>query len=198
MKKIAVCLSGQPRFFREGHKYLTEAFKGYDVDYFCHFWHDREQAGQKHEIHSKTNKIYSSTIEENDDKEILDLFSPAESIIEKQIQFEDTVQLSLNNGKRKKTTQPPDVFISMLYSRYQAGDLLRQHIKKNGNNYDLAVWTRTDFAPLGLLINEVSSSEVYHTGYAPGSHWNKSVTTTSFHASSVENILYYLNLFKFI
>jgi|7_EtaG_2_1085326.scaffolds.fasta_scaffold09163_4 hypothetical protein len=36
--KIAVCLSGQPRYFEQGCSYFKKSFSGLDVDYFIHNW----------------------------------------------------------------------------------------------------------------------------------------------------------------
>jgi len=44
--KVALCLSGQPRFYRGGYEFIKEfilkEYGGDDVDVFCHFWWDKE------------------------------------------------------------------------------------------------------------------------------------------------------------
>ena len=44
--RVALCLSGQPRFYRDGYEFIKEfiikEYGGDDVDVFCHFWWDKE------------------------------------------------------------------------------------------------------------------------------------------------------------
>ena len=53
--KVAVCLSGQPRFINESCNYLFNSLVPAEVDYFVHFWSDDET--EKKNIISKHNPV---------------------------------------------------------------------------------------------------------------------------------------------
>ena len=51
--KIALCLSGQPRYLDEGFYYLYEnILKKYSVDVFIHTWWDNEMKNKKMDLPS--------------------------------------------------------------------------------------------------------------------------------------------------
>ena len=55
--KIAVCLSGQPRHFNIGHKYLSESLSNHEVDYFFHLRFDESNIGEELKISIRHGKL---------------------------------------------------------------------------------------------------------------------------------------------
>lgn len=196
MFRTAVILSGQPRFFRKGYEYLSEGFDGLDVDYFFHFWHNEEDVGKSYSVYSKHSPFYSSEIEPETDKKIIELYKPKSFLFEKQKTFVDEVGLANNHGNPPNTTQPPEIFISMLYSRWKAGQVFSNYCKQEKKEYDFLIWTRTDFAPMSKLKDEIINLDYIHTAFEPGEIWNNGGVTTALTASNPSNILHYLNLYN--
>jgi len=189
--KIAVCLSGQPRHFEVGHKHLSSSLSGHDVDYFFHLWFDESDVGQELKLYSDRNTLrVSDVIQKDTDKKILDLYKPRKYLFEKQKEFPSIEILDNNNGKPLKSTQPSSIYQSMLYSRWKAGELMASHI----DEYDLAVWTRTDVAPTASFIEEINDDSIY-AGYCRGEMWHKDHITTGIIASTPSNIKHYLDLY---
>ena len=193
--KIAVCLSGQPRKFELGYEALSKSLEGNEVDYFMHHWFDAGSVGRPHKIYSDTQSRTAGVVEKDTDKKIADLYQPKKIILEKQIEFEVNDNFLQNHGRPSKTRQPPEIYASMLYSRWRAGELLSQHIKENNKNYDLVIWTRTDVAPLSAITEEIVEPSNYHTAYE-GPEWNKYHMNTSLHVSDTTGILHFLNLYN--
>ncbi len=193
--KIAVCLSGQPRKFELGHSFISKSLSNHEVDYFMHHWFDPSSVGKCHKIYSNTENRSAGKVEQDTDSKIVELFQPKKVFFEKQIDFKDTHNLILNHGQQSKTTQPPEIFISMLYSRWRAGEMLKEYVADTGESYDLVIWTRTDVAPLSDITEEITENSFYHTAYE-GPEWNKGLINTSLHASDMQGILHFLNLYN--
>lgn len=188
--KIAVCLSGQPRHFETGYRYLSESLSGHDVDYFFHCWFDKSDAGKELKIYSGKNTRSSSVVKKDTDKKMLDLYKPRKYLFEKQIEFSRVEVIDNNNGKPLKMTAPSDVFQSMLYSRWKSGELMSEFM----DEYDLAVWTRTDVAPTASFIEEINDDSIYD-GYGRDPRMHKNHVTTGIIASTPSNIKHYLDLY---
>lgn len=188
--RIAVCLSGQPRHFETGYRYLSESLSGHDVDYFFHCWFDKSDVGKELKIYSGQTTRTSDVVKQDADKKMLDLYKPREYIFEKQIQFTKSKHLDDNHGRPPKTTSPSDIFESQLYSRWKAGELMANHI----DEYDLAVWTRTDVAPTASFIEEINDDSIYD-GYGIDPRMHKNHVTTGIIASTPSNIKHYLDLY---
>ncbi len=188
--KIAVCLSGQPRHFEIGYNHLSECLSGHDVDYFFHLWFDESSVGEELKIYSDKNPRASDIVQEDTDKKILELYQPRRYLFEKQIQFNRIEELENNHGRSPKTTSPSDIFESMLYSRWKAGELMAEFI----DEYDLAIWTRTDIAPTAKFIEQIDDDSIY-SGYCRGPEWHRDHITTGIIASKPAHIKHYLDLY---
>ncbi len=196
--KIAVCFSGQPRHFAISHPYWESSLNGQDVDYFAHLWFDPSKTGSELEIYSEGRRGQRSgyTVRPNTDTEFIDLYKPKSYQIEPQIEFVDDMELHTNNGKPSQTRQPPDIFISMLYSRWKSGELMKTYAAQNNIQYDLLIWTRTDVAVTTPIRNEISSLDHIYTGDCHGDIWNTTHVTTGIIASKPENMLHFLDLYN--
>lgn len=184
--KIAVCLSGQPRNFKTGHKHLSESLSGHDVDYFFHLWFDESSVGEELKIYSDKNPRASDILQEDTDKKILELYQPKSYLFEKQKEFKVINKLD----QRTKTTAPSNIFQSMLYSRWRAGELMAEFM----DDYDLAIWTRTDVAPTAKFVEEINDDSIYD-GYGRDPRMHKDHVTTGIIASTPVHIKHYLDLY---
>ncbi len=196
MTKIAVCISGQPRHFKIGHEYLSKSLEGADVDYFSHLWFDKDDVGKTLDVYSTKQVYKSDTVRKDTDTEFLSLYKPKSHQFEKQIEFTDDLGLESNNGKPSKSAQPASIFISMLYSRWKSGELMKDYSAKNNIQYDFMIWGRTDFALLSPIMDEVSSLNDVYTPYVNGGEWGATHLNTAIVASKPENVLHFLNLYN--
>ena len=66
--KIAVLLTGMPRYLDRNKVLMKDFFKGHEVDYFCHAWFDKNKKTEEKSWH-KTN----ITIDPNTEEKILEI-----------------------------------------------------------------------------------------------------------------------------
>ena len=192
--KIAVCLQGQPRFFEQGIPLLKKSFEGLDVDYFIHNWYHEEHIGEE-QVPTSSPNIHKRgwTVAPNADKNLINLLSPKKYIFEKQKVFvpKYDFDLSYRNG-------PAEVYISQLYSRKRVGELLSEYVEQTGEKYDWVFFTRTDFALLRNIVDELAgpgSDEIILTAHAPGEVWNKDHINDPFVGSNYKNMIYWSSLY---
>ena len=193
--KVAVCLSGQPRFFKEGFKYFEKAFVDVDVDFFIHSWYDESEIGVDLSHAAPEGQTPTGwKVTANADIELIDLFCPKKYLIEKQKTFTPAQDFQ----SRSKTWQKPEVFMSMLYSRKKVGKLLVDYVKESGVKYDWVIFTRTDVAIQRPVLNQLLAANPnleYLTAHVPGDGWNREFMNDSVVASSFENMVYWSILF---
>jgi hypothetical protein len=119
--KIALCLSGQIRCYREGYEYLWEnLFSKHDVDVFWHTW----------------------TIDEKTMIDLESLYGPEESIYTDQF---DPKQFAKYNRTQDERFRPENT-IHMMYSIFMSNLLKKQHELKKGFVYDVVIRSRFDYA----------------------------------------------------
>jgi hypothetical protein len=119
--KIALCLSGQPRFVESGYEYIYPfIIKNNDVDVFCHCW-TKGKCGTPEDIKR--------------------LYSPAQMAVEDNRKgygkIPDWKNLKVIRGK-------PYTKCSMFYSIMRCNDLMHAHANKHKIKYDCVIKTRTD------------------------------------------------------
>ena len=191
--KIAVCLSGQPRYFEQGCSYFKKSFSGLDVDYFIHNWFHEDDVGEEC-IPTTPSHTTGWRVEPKSDERLIKLLSPKKYMFERQKAFCPKYNFHENTGRHG----PHEPFISMLYSRKKVGELLVEYVEKTGEKYDWVFFTRTDFALLGNIENEIGQitpSEVILTAHVPGEIWNKGHLNDPFVGSDYENMKYWSTLY---
>ena len=193
--KIAVCLSGQPRNFREGYSYFSQAFASHEVDYFFHHWFHNDETGDPIFILSGgINEGRISWVSEKDtDKKMIELFKPKSCLFEKQKEFTD-----YKYPKEFMKMPTPDA-LSMFYSRNECAKLFDAYLKENNTKYDLTISTRPDVAifPQIDLFDQITDSDSIHTAYVAGKEWNKGHVNPALIASSSSNISYFLKMYVY-
>ncbi len=138
--RIALCLSGQPRFVSEGYNKVHKPFiKGdYDIDTFIHSWIiTKEQIGTRW-INAGGHP--GDDIKENTMREYLDTYEPLVVELDPQREYEF--------GLYSDRTAPgirSDYGASMLYSMYASNKLKSDYEKENDFKYDVVIRSRSDF-----------------------------------------------------
>jgi hypothetical protein len=153
--KIALCLSGQPRFLDEGYGELyTHLLSKYSVDCFVHCWWSPNMANINMNTLGMANPHGRSYIFKSDTIECIQrYYSPVSFIHEPQKQFEfiDGVYLQQPN----KTTSVQ----SMWYSVKMANHLKTEYEKAHSFKYDVVIRSRMD-----VIIHTLSLDRLTETG----------------------------------
>lgn len=149
--KIALCLSGQPRYLDEGFNYLYEnILKKYSVDVFVHTWWDDQMKNKKMDLPSSLS--YGRTYFWKDDTidDIKSKYNPIRFTYESQIDFEtfDDVNYQL--------CRPSHVH-SMFYSIEKSNKLKLEYENMNDVKYDLVIRSRFDVKinKFDIELNEI-------------------------------------------
>lgn len=200
--KIALCLSGQPRYLDEGYffikKYLLDK---YDIDVFVHTWWDETYAGKEF---GNTNLQRSCRYDSKTIDKINNYYSPKKLKYEKEKDFD-----FFADELFKQQNKPFDFFTDMnygglhpiapysfYYSLKICNELKCEYEKENGFIYDIVIRTRFDIVlkSFNLDLNTVNPSLFYVTGdlhYAGHSYF----CSDNFAFSSSENMNFYASLF---
>ena len=131
--KVAVCISGQPRNYKQGYQELKKHFLDkYDCDIYLHTWKDTNSTmGGGHKF--STPVEYQFT--EDDYNNILELYQPEQSFFQLPIPF-DTTEVKGHLGYKLHN------ILSGYYSVYACDKLLQDSDKQ----YDVVIRTRFDLA----------------------------------------------------
>lgn len=136
--RIAVCISGQPRAYKQGYEYLKRnLLDKYDCDIFIHTWH---------------NKVYRTM-------DVIDLYKPVEW------RAENPLSKSFYDSKYTNTPNaagwPPHATVSMFYSVFQSLLLKTKHELAH-SRYDWIVKMRFDYALNGVLpFDQLDKTKLY-------------------------------------
>lgn len=137
--RIAVCISGQPRAYKQGYEYLRKnLLDQHDCDIFIHTW---------------KNGVY-------DTNDVFDLYKPVTGVAEDYFEFAEV----LNN---KYTNTPNAKVFPAANSTYAYYSLFRSCLYKIDNEvktkqYDWVVKTRFDFALNAKIpFDELNAEKIY-------------------------------------
>jgi len=152
--KIALCLSGQPRFVEDVAPFiLKNVCDGYDVDVFCHFWFDEKLQTEPYKFGGEWN---NQRIPTNAVEKVFDIYKPIAYRIESSKSFVDSLvpfQPSLERywygsledpdqlGFRNRTINN---CLSYFYSLNEVNKLKKEYEYANDFKYDWVVRCRTD------------------------------------------------------
>lgn len=125
--RIAICISGQPRNFKQSYTSLKEYFLNkYDCDVYFHTWKINNFESTNFGF---GNNQYSLT--NNDYNDLIQLYNPKKYILEQPITFD------ASGYKCPIWRQPLNNTLSMFYSIYKSIQLVEEE-------YDYVVRTRFD------------------------------------------------------
>jgi hypothetical protein len=156
--KIAVCISGQPRCYKQGYNYLQELIRNHPncvFDIFIHCWFSESDIGTQY-AHSHYRNINENEliIQSNLDKEIVELYHPKLVEFEPVRIFDTTMvcdSLMDEHSTPRQRSNYNNVF-SNLYSKHRANQLLHTYMKTQNETYDLVISKRFDYLN-HLIVN---------------------------------------------
>lgn len=136
--KIAICLSGQPRFVEKGIESLNKNILiNKDIDVFIHSWFDKDNKDIKFDS-SQPHLNFNVGTQNEKTEELLNSIEPKKIILEKPKNFDHLSHLpDLPTAKQTRLA-------SMFYSMYQCNQIKTDYEKENGFIYDLVIKTRID------------------------------------------------------
>lgn len=158
--KVAVCLSGQPRFVLQAYPNLfNRLIKPFNSDVFVHSWYDQSLVGTNfvdYKVNGWNNSLPASLYPADVDKLIMQLYNPKKAVFENQKKFVDSripLDEILKSHARHYTR---DYFVNMLYSSWysiQKANLLKEEYRlENDIKYDFVIRARFD-STLNLPID---------------------------------------------
>ncbi len=172
MNKVAICLSGQPRFIQDGFLTFDKNLVGFkDMDIFIHSW-DNSPPGN--------NDNFTDVEDVNN---IFSFYKPKDYIIEEQ-KF-DIAPSGLSHEEF--------VHYSMFYSMHIANKLKIDWEIKNNFKYDCVIKSRFDLALLEEL--NVLDYNLTHIN-SPDVCGNPKVISDWFNFSNSKNMDIYLNVYN--
>lgn len=177
--KIALCLSGQPRFLERGYKYLHDnILSKYNVDVFFHLWFDSklENTPFSYTIHySNRNELWRKNLDEI----ALSLYSPVKYTFESPKEFWFDPQANYELGKTNNC--------SMFYSMQKANELKMEYEQTNKFKYDLVIRARTDvrFEQFNLDLSSLDPKFVH--AFSIGNYAENKISKLLDNTSSAEN-----------
>ncbi len=160
MKKIAICLSGQPRYISDGYLNLNrEILSKYDVDFFIHTWFDPNYVGSKFDFSPLNSYNRSGIWEINTIEKINELYQPLKIYYEPQKQFNIYNDVSYEK-------QSPIALYSMYYSIWKSNELKKEYENKNNFKYDCVIRTRFDIKLdyFNLDLDKIDLNKIYVSG----------------------------------
>jgi hypothetical protein len=185
--KIALCLSGQPRYLEDGYKNIHKnLLSKYDIDVFCHYWWDTSYVGKKFDF-SPHASSRTGFWKENTQNIISELYHPILSYYEPQKQF-DVSHLS----GAFFAQQSPHILYSMWYSIFYANLLKTQYEVENNFIYDIVIRCRFDiiFNTFTLDLYSLDTNKIHISGEI------NPICNDQFAISSSEHINYYSTLYN--
>jgi hypothetical protein len=159
--KVALCLSGQPRFVKEVAPYIIQNLcEGYDVDVFFHLWFDEDLQTKPYK-YGGGGGWESQRIPENAIEDALSIYSPKLYKVEKSKVFKDSTMKNdycyypdgniVPWSKHWKDEKEPNYISRMVnnwmsyhYGLNQVNILRKEYEYANDFKYDWVVKCRTD------------------------------------------------------
>ena len=172
--KVAVCISGQPRnallTYPSIKKYLIDTN---NADVFMHMHYD-ENNRYMEKSHADNGKCL---LEENIDKQLIDLYQPKKYVIEaprnfqrpnlvldeKRLQRSKDMNIHKNWTDEEHSKYTIKQITSMYYSIYKANELKELYANENGFVYDYVIRVRFDLELMGpVYCNQLDPRYIHH------------------------------------
>lgn len=141
--RIALCLSGQPRFIKLGYQFIKKYLldNNNNIDIFLHAWYNPLDVDKPYNSAQLYSSGHVGYVEKDTDLFLVDNFKPKKYIIEPQIDFSEYSKNLPNHQNAKK-----EIMCSIFYSIFKSNELKKKYELENNFNYDLVVRTRYDLA----------------------------------------------------
>jgi hypothetical protein len=171
--KIALCLSGQARSFKQGFEYYKKnLLDHYDVDVFIHTWEFDEW------------------------KEYVDLYNPVEFKMDQSVtgDYGKTIdEMYIRTPNKEKF--PPRFTYAMLHSMDTCATMLSKHVFTAHKKYDWVVRSRSDYAlNVKIPFAELDNSKLHipNCRMVP----ERDFGNDQFAFSSLKNMLKYMSTYR--
>lgn len=172
--RVALCLFGQPRRFKDGHKVFMDWLKApyhhnVTVDVFFHTWFMTPTNGNNNTFTVSAYRpmpARDKVIQEGTIDKLIELYNPVAYFEEKPIIFdramyEDSLLYSRTNEMGKDNANNT---LSQQYSRQKVRDILFDYMKQQQVPYDFVIGSRFDFLiPITVNLNELQPEMVHLT-----------------------------------
>jgi len=164
--RVAYCLYGQPRRFKEGYNNIMNFLKktpDITFDFFYHTWFDKNlknyECSPWRYIIEEELKVDLDIIEN-----LNELYKPVSHFYEPPINF-DTSSLTdtiIYKNSNQWLINPVNNLLSQIHTRQAVRNLLDNYIKETGIKYDLVITSRFDFLKeIHINLNHIDSSKLY-------------------------------------
>jgi hypothetical protein len=172
--RVALCLFGQPRRFKEGYDVFMKWLKAphhsnIDVDVFFHSWFMKPVPGEKISYTTSQYRTLGeedTLIQEGTIDQLKQLYNPVAYAEDKPIEFDENIYVHSLLYKRTNELghENANNTLSQQYSRQKVRDLVMNHSKGHGIKYDFIIGSRFDFInPITVNINELNPTKVHLT-----------------------------------
>lgn len=163
--RIALCLSGQPRFFERGYEFIKKYIidPNENVDIFTHLWFDESEVGNEGFMNTSDILIKDGYkgdfIKPNIVEEIISLYNPKKIKYEKQYNCNEFIK---NDYVINDMTNPFATFSSYL-SSHKSIQLKNEYELENNFEYDMVIKCRYDLImDKPLIINKITDCITFH------------------------------------
>lgn len=137
--KIALCLFGQPRNYKNGFKSLqTNIFLKYEVNIFAHVWWAKQSVGQTYDSSPWAPNTYK--IEQDLDEKIISLYKFSDIEFQSPMIFKPTRKYNVKADHDKVF----DSLNSRFYSLNKSLLLAKKYEKQYNIDFDFLILTRYD------------------------------------------------------
>lgn len=187
--KIALILSGQPRYLDEGYVSINEnILSKYDVDCFAHIWWDEEMRGKKLEFHNSLTYGRTYFYKEDTLETIMSLYKPKAFIHQEQKKFD------IYPGNYALAN--PLTTYSQWFSIMKTNELRNAYSNSASVEYDLVIRCRFDslINKMDIELKDLLSNDNLYTQtvYSDGKYY----ATDQFAISSPKIMDKYCNLYN--
>lgn len=172
--KIALCLSGQPRFVKEAYPYIKQnIIDRYDTDVFCHFWYDDnienyqcKFGDTEHDLNWAKYRLAKDVKDQ-----VLDLYKPKKYSYQSPIEFQNAnIDTTKSFEKYFGNIQKEEFKYfhirnshSMWYSVLQSNLLKEQYRFETNTKYDVTIRSRFDLQiGVPLQLEKLDMNLVYY------------------------------------
>jgi hypothetical protein len=150
--RIALCLSGQPRFFKQGYQSLMQTLLSrYNCDLFIHSWYSEELLGKPFSTTHGGTVGKVGFVEKDTPVQVVDLYKPVSYRFDKPIDFNSNLTFTQENVRAGVNVNG---IYSMFYSIKESILLAEEYELANNFKYDLVVRLRFDLQFVSEIVFE--------------------------------------------
>ena len=173
--RIALLLSGQPRFIEEGAKYIIpNVCEGNNVDTFCHFWMDDDLVNKPYKYGGDGEWVNQRIDSKAVDKAV-EIYKPITYAVDRSKSFTDSaVHFETPKNKYWGGGEPDDQegfrnrtvnnCLSYFYSLNEVNKLKKEYEYANDFKYDWVVRCRTDtLLHVKIPFNDLNPELVHYS-----------------------------------